>query len=159
VRRLSPLHPNVERDTPISTTSGYNEYVSEEDVAVVRRSLEEFIAGDPDSGWSLWSEDAIGIPPKDWPEGGQLRGRDTISAQFEGWNAVFGPEWTRSMTIEQLDDLGEGRILAALGFATTGVESGVPIDQQLAAIYTVEEGEIVAAEFFMSWDEARERAG
>jgi ketosteroid isomerase-like protein len=133
--------------------------VSEEDVGVVRRSLEQFIAGDRDSGWSMWSEDAIGIPPKDWPEPGEVRGRDAIRAQFEGWNAVFGPDWTQQMRIEQLHDLGDRRVLASLAFETTGAASGVPLDQELATIYTVQDGEVVKAEFFMNWDEARAAAG
>src|SRR5262245_55962748 len=118
--------------------------MGEEEVALVRRSLEVFISGDRDAGWSFWADDAVGIPPADWPEGGELRGRDAIRRQFDGWNAVFGEEWTRSMRIEALRDLGDGRILAELGFESTGAGSGVRLaDQELAAIYTVRGEEIV----------------
>jgi ketosteroid isomerase-like protein len=133
--------------------------VSEDDVAFVRRVLEHFIAGEREKAWSLWAEDAIGIPPKDWPEGGELHGRDEISAQFEGWNAVFGREWVRNMSIEQLRDLGEGRVLVTLGFETAGRESGVPLNEELAAIYTVRSGAVVRGEFFMSWEEAERATG
>jgi ketosteroid isomerase-like protein len=133
--------------------------VSEEDVALVRRILELFIAGDRDQAWSWWAEDAVGIPPRDWPEVGELQGREAIRRQFEGWNAVFGPEWTRSMRIESARDLGEGRVLVELGFETAGLESGVPLNEELASIYTVRDGIVVRGEFFMSWGEARAAAG
>jgi hypothetical protein len=33
------------------------------------------------------------------------------------------------------------------------------VSEELAAIYTVRDGAVVRAEFFMSWDEARGAAG
>jgi ketosteroid isomerase-like protein len=133
--------------------------VGEEDLELVRRSIELFMEGDRDAGWALWSEDCIGIPPRDWPESEPLHGRDQVREAFTSWNVVFGEEWTTHLRINEARDLGEGRVLIALGFKASGVESGLPIDQEIAAIYTVRGREIVKAEYFMTGDEARSAAG
>ena len=39
------------------------------------------------------------------------------------------------------------------------VRGALPIDQQLAVIYTISDGAIVKGDYFMSWAEAREAAG
>src|SRR5262249_30361849 len=158
-RRLSPLHPNDARELSGSTFRRYKECVSDEDVALIRRVLELFIAGQRDEAWALWAEDGVGIPPKDWPQAGEFKGRDAIRAQFEGWNAVLGRNWVHDLRIRELRDLGEGRVLATIGFESSASESGPHIGQELATIYTVRDGRIVRAEFFMSWDEAQEAAG
>jgi ketosteroid isomerase-like protein len=133
--------------------------MSEEDVALVRRSVDLFIAGDRDDGWALWSDDCIGIPPRDWPEPGPFHGREELRSVFNSWNVAFGPDWTSHMTVRDVHDLGDGRVLIQLGFKASGVESGIPVDQALATLYTVRGGEIVRGEFFMDADEARKAAG
>jgi ketosteroid isomerase-like protein len=133
--------------------------VSEDEMAVARRAIDLFIAGDRDAAWALWAEDCVGIPPRDWPEPGPFRGREENRAAFDGWNVVFGREWTSHLAVREMTNLGEGRVLNQLEFKASGVESGLPVDQQLAVILTVTGGEIVKAEFFMEWREARSSAG
>jgi ketosteroid isomerase-like protein len=38
------------------------------------------------------------------------------------------------------------------------IESGIPVDQELASIFSVRDGELVKGEYFMSIAEAREAA-
>ena len=133
--------------------------MSAEDLELVRRSFELFIGGERDAAWALWSEDCIGIPPRDWPEAGPFRGRENLRSAFDGWSSAFGPDWFTHATVRDVHDLGEGRFLIELGFKTSGIESGIPIDQELASIFTVRGGELVKGEFFMSIAEAREAAG
>ena len=78
---------------------------------------------------------------------------------FNGWNVAFGEEWTTHLTIMDIRDLGEGRVLIELEFATSGAESGLPIDQKLATIFTARDGELVRADYFMEHEEARKAAG
>jgi ketosteroid isomerase-like protein len=133
--------------------------VSEEDVALARRSIDLFIEGDRDAAWSLWSEDCVGYPPADWPEPGPYNGREALRDAFNSWNVAFGEEWTSHMTVEGVTDLGEGRVLLEMGFETSGVESGLPVDQKLATIFTVRDGKLVRADYFMNHEEARKAAG
>ena len=128
-------------------------------MALVRRANDLFIAGELDAAWALWSDDCVGIPPRDWPERGPWHGPDQLRAAFESWDVAFGADWTRHLEVREMTDLGEGRILSVYEFKTSGIESGIPIDEELAAIMTVRDGQIVKGEYFMDHDEARKAAG
>jgi ketosteroid isomerase-like protein len=133
--------------------------MGEEEVALARRSIELWIGGERDAAWALWSEDCVGYPPRDWPEPGPFRGREELREVFNSWNIAFGEDWTTHMAIKEIRDLGEGRVLLEFEFATSGVESGLPVDQELASIFTVRDGKIVRADYFMDHEEARLAAG
>jgi ketosteroid isomerase-like protein len=133
--------------------------MSAEDLELVRRSFELFIGGDRDAAWELWSEDCIGIPPRDWPEPGPFRGPEELRSAFDSWSVAFGPDWFSHATVRGIRDLGDGRFLIELAFKTSGIESGIPVDQELASIFTVRDGELVKGEYFMSIAEARKAAG
>jgi ketosteroid isomerase-like protein len=133
--------------------------VGEAEMALAQRANDLFIAGDLDAAWALWADDCIGIPPRDWPEPGPWRTRQELREAFEGWNAAFGPDWTRHLAVREITDLGDGRVLSVYEFQASGIESGIPVDQQLAAIVTVRDGQLVKGEYFMTHAEAREAAG
>ncbi len=133
--------------------------MSEEDVALARRAIDLWIAGERDAAWALWSEDCVGYPPRDWPEPGPFQGREQLRNVFNSWNIAFGEDWTTHMTVDEVTDLGDGRVLLELGFAASGVESGLPVDQELASIFTVRDGKLVRADYFMEHEEARRAAG
>jgi ketosteroid isomerase-like protein len=133
--------------------------MSEEEMALARRANDLFIAGDLDGTFGLWSEDCIGIPPRDWPERGPWHGPGELRAAFESWDVAFGADWTRHLAVREMTDLGEGRILSVYEFNASGIESGIPVDQELAAIFTVGNGKLVKGEYFMTHAEAREAAG
>lgn len=137
----------------------YNGGVSEKDVALARKAMDLWIAGERDAAWDLWSEDCVGYPPADWPEPGPFHGRGALRDIFNTWNVAFGEDWTSHMTVEEMTDLGEGRVLLEMGFAASGVESGLPVDQELAQIFTVSDGQLVRADYFMSHEDARKAAG
>ncbi len=79
--------------------------------------------------------------------------------RFNSWNVAFGEDWTSHMTVEEMTDLGDGRVLLQMGFASSGVESGLPVDQKLASIFTARDGKLVRADYFMNHEEARRAAG
>jgi ketosteroid isomerase-like protein len=133
--------------------------MSEEDVALARRSIDLWIAGDRDAAWALWAEDCVGYPPRDWPEPGPFRGVQELREVFNSWNVAFGEDWTTHMTVENIHDLGDGRVLLEFGFAASGVESGLPVDQKLASIFHVRDGKLVRADYFMHHEDARKAAG
>jgi ketosteroid isomerase-like protein len=132
--------------------------VGEVEMSVVRRANERFLAGDLDGAFELWSEDGIGIPPSNWPEPGPWRGTEDMQHAFEGWSAAFGADWTEHLSVRRETDLGGGRVLSEYEFNASGTESGIPVDEQLAAIYTVRDGKMVRGDFFMSHAEARRAA-
>jgi ketosteroid isomerase-like protein len=133
--------------------------MGEEDVALARQSIDLWIAGERDAAWALWSEDCVGYPPRDWPEPGPFRGREELREVFNSWNIAFGEDWTTHMTVREIRDLSEGRVLLEFEFAASGVESGLPVDQELASIFTIRDGKLVRADYFMDHEEARRAAG
>ena len=137
----------------------YKKGMGDEDVALARRAIELWIAGERDAAWALWADDCVGIAPTDWPEPGPWHGRDQLQSQFESWNTAFGPDWTRHLAIREITELSDGRILIELEFRTSGSESRLPVDQELAVINTTSEGRIVKGEFFLDWAESRNAAG
>ena len=60
--------------------------------------------------------------------------------------------------IEELMDLGE-RVAAVLRISGQGTSSGVPVSQQVAIVWTFEEGQIVRGKSFASRTEALEACG
>jgi ketosteroid isomerase-like protein len=126
---------------------------------LVRQAVELFMAGRTDEAWATWADDAIGFPPKDWPEASKMEGRDEIRERFESFGDAFGPEWARRLSIEQVTDAGEGRVLVEFDWEPRGIESGLTIEQPLAGLYTVRDGRIVRGDFFTTHEEARRAAG
>ena len=129
--------------------------MSDEDVSVVRESFEAFLSGDVEGGWSKWSADAVTISAPEWPERGVAEGLDEVIAGFDGWEEAFGRDWTQRLELDGIRDLGEGRVLVELSFASAGAGSGAPVSQQLSGIYTVRDGKIAKGEFFLSHDAGR----
>jgi ketosteroid isomerase-like protein len=128
-------------------------------MGVVRHANELFISGRLEEAFGLWSDDAVGIPPADWPERGPWRGPEELRRAFESWDAAFGANWTEHLSVSALIELDDGRQLSEYVFKASGTESGIPVDEQLAGIYTVRDGRMVRGEFFMSHTDARAAVG
>ena len=126
---------------------------------MVRRANELFIAGDFDGAFALWSEEGIAIPPPDWPERGPWHGPAAMQRVFEGWSSAFGADWMTHVAVRREIELDDGRILTEYEFKTSGSESGIPVDQELAGLYSVRSGQLVKAEYFMNHRDARKAAG
>ena len=133
--------------------------MSDADVEFVREAVELFNGNHRDAAFARWSHDCVVVSPPEWPEAGTTEGREEVKALFDGFDEAFGPEWPASMTIEQIVDAGGGRVLVEYGWNPSGVSSGVPVDQPLSAVYTVEGGEIVRGDFFLGHQGGREAAG
>jgi ketosteroid isomerase-like protein len=125
--------------------------------SVIRRFYELATAGDP-ACWECWAENATSIPPEDWPEAKNAMGIETISRAFESWASVFGERFWEGISLDSTTELPDGRVLAEIGFAFAGDQSGAPIHEQGAVIYTVSNGKIVRGEHFMDRAVARAAA-
>jgi hypothetical protein len=111
--------------------------------------LELYTGGQEEAAWAYWAEDAFGIAPQAWPEPGPFEGLDAIKAAFGEWDAAFGDGWQRMLSVERIEDLGDGRVLVHFSFDAPGAVSGLRIEQALSGIYTVDDGRIVRAQFFI----------
>jgi ketosteroid isomerase-like protein len=133
--------------------------MGEAEMTLMRRANEPLVGGELREAFALWSEDGIGIPRRDWPERGPWNGPAELQRAFEGWSAAFGADWMTHLVVSRQVEMEDGRILSEYGFKTSGSESGVPVDQELAGIYMVERGRLVKGEFFVSHLDARRAAG
>jgi ketosteroid isomerase-like protein len=133
--------------------------MSEADVAQVRRAQETWIRNERDAAMELWAKDATMNAPKEWPEVASSEGIEQIRAVFDGFDEALGPEWPTRMEIQRIEDLGGGQVLMEMGWNISGASSGVTLFQETAGIYSVTDGKISHADFFISREEARRAAG
>jgi ketosteroid isomerase-like protein len=129
-----------------------------ENASIVSRLLEAYLEGRKDEALQLLAEDVVFYADPSWPEVGSLRGPRTVLAQFDQWDEVFGSDWRRSITIELLKELPDGRVLVENKLAASGAASGVPFEQEFASIYTLRDGLVAEAHLFLSWARARDAA-
>jgi hypothetical protein len=128
--------------------------VSEGDVELVREMLELWTSNQRDAAWGRFSTDAVVVPVRDWPDGGSPMSLEQGKALLDRWDDVFGADWPERLEILRCEDVGENRVLVDMRMRTEGVGSGIPLDQPLLALYTLQGGEIVRADYFNDVAEA-----
>ena len=63
--------------------------MSQENVEIVRASLEAWNERDMDALRERYAEDVVTWPPTGWPEEGPFVGRDTVMAQWERMRGLW----------------------------------------------------------------------
>jgi hypothetical protein len=88
--------------------------------------------------------------------GGPFRGPEGMQ---KGWREWLRPWSSCRAAIEETVDIGDGRVLVLVRMRARLSDSGVEVDQEGAALYTVSDGRIVRVEHFLDQDQARRAAG
>jgi ketosteroid isomerase-like protein len=129
--------------------------MSQANVELVQAIYQRFRAGDTDGALALHDpeievHDRPEVPDPQVYRGheGVLRSLDVSRAAFEGLDIVP----------EEFLDAGD-RVIVVFRIVGKGRESGVPIDERLAHLWTVREGRAVRMEVHSGRDEARRAAG
>ena len=135
--------------------------MSEENVALVRRTLEEFNRGGAAaviSGGFLSNEIVFDASRSGIPGLGTIRGRDEVRAFFEeDWFSAFPfEEW--EIHIDEPIDHGN-QVIFTSRQRGRGASSGATTALELGNIFTVRNGEIVRMEIFVPPEAALEAAG
>ena len=157
--RLPTLAPPAFRsDRAFRLAASVRHVTVGENASIVSRLLEAYLEGRTDEAVQVLAEDVVFYADPSWPEVGSLRGPRTVLAQFDQWDEVFGSDWRRSITIELLEELPDGRVLVENKLAASGAASGVPFEQEFASIYTIREGLVAEAHLFLSWARATDAA-
>jgi ketosteroid isomerase-like protein len=136
--------------------------MSQENVDVVRRLIEEFQAGMErgDVGPSLKSEnlaDDFEWIPADVP--GTLttyRGRDAFLEFMRTWTEDF-ENW--SVELDRLIDASDDRVVGLFHQRATGKGSGVPVELQQGMVYELEDGRVIRMCNYADPTEALKAAG
>jgi ketosteroid isomerase-like protein len=136
--------------------------MSEENVEVVRRGLEELQSGvergDPGAAFDL----GIVADDFEWILAGPFEGRSVWRGR-KGW-VEFMRMWTEqfddySLQVERLIAADDDRVVALIRQSGTGKESGVPVEWDSAAVSELKGGRIIRTTNYNSHAEALEAAG
>jgi ketosteroid isomerase-like protein len=130
--------------------------MSEENVEIVRRSCEAFVAGDADTAMAAldpqieWHATVGGID-----EGRIARGHEEVVQAFIDYFEV----WERlEMRAENLIDAGGDDVVVFWHEVAKGRESGVVVETDTGTVQTVRDGKIIRVRSYMDRAEALEAA-
>ena len=130
--------------------------MSEENIEVVRRSVEAVNQGDIEKVLSLTDPDAeLHSAIVGGAEGSVFRGHDGFRDWFAQSTASF-EELTTELT--EFRDVGD-RVIAFGNIHARGRESGLELDSETGWVFTVRDGRVLCAKGFLSREQALEAAG
>jgi ketosteroid isomerase-like protein len=136
--------------------------VSEHDVELVRRSFAEFNAGMDEGNPARAFDVGVTAPTFRWtlpPDAPGMKrayeGRDGWLEFIQTWTEDF--EWT--IEIEEIVDVGDGRVVVNTIQKAIGKASGVPVELRMGAIWHVKDGQIAGADNYLERDQAFKAAG
>jgi uncharacterized protein len=105
---------------------------------LVRAGYARFNSGERFPTLEFWHVDGIYINDANDPDPGIHRGIDAVRGQYEQWVDAY-PD----LNVEPLEIRTNGdRAFVWVRFSGHGAGSGVPIEMELAHIWTVEDGKI-----------------
>jgi ketosteroid isomerase-like protein len=132
--------------------------MSQDDVDIARRLLHAWSRRDVDAAIDLLHEDIEWRPALTAGslEGTVYRGPDGVRAWFRELDDVWAE---LSYEIDEVRDVGEGRVVMLGHFHAVGRESGVTIDQAQGFVFTMVGGRVARALSLASQQDALEAAG
>ncbi len=132
--------------------------MSQENVEVVRRIVDAWSRRDLDALLTLIHEEGEWHPAliPGGLEGTVYRGPRGMRSYWREVDEVWAE---LSWEADEISDVGEGRVLVLGHFHAVGHESGVPIDQPMSVLFTIEGGKVRLGRGFTTRERALEAAG
>jgi ketosteroid isomerase-like protein len=126
--------------------------VTQENVALVRRLLECFIAGEV-----LWDalDEAVVIHDHDILDAGEYRGHAGVMRWVEDWGAGLP---VVSFDLQELIDAGDV-VVAVILLKARGRDSSVDVERQDAIVYQFRDGRVTRFDYYNSRQQALEAVG
>jgi ketosteroid isomerase-like protein len=126
--------------------------MTQENVTLVRRLLECFIAGEV-----LWDalDEAIEIHDHDILDAGEYRGHAGVMRWVEDWGAGLP---VVSFDLQELIDAGD-MVVAVILLKARGRDSSVDVERQDAIVYQLRNGRVTRFDYYNSRQQALEAAG
>jgi ketosteroid isomerase-like protein len=128
--------------------------MSQENVAIVRRAVELWNAGDMAAFRELVAPEAIIRTPPGWPESGPYVGREATMRFYEGIRAAWDTD-----TVEWVGEPVAAGDRVVICFSWQGTGTGPEAKMELTAVYTVRNGRVRDLEHFWNRAEALEAIG
>ena len=130
--------------------------MSQEDVEVVRRSVEAFKSGEFDAAVELWDAEGEWIPAMAGAvEDNVYRGHAAVSRYFDELFESFSEVRVDDV---KLRDLGN-RVLVLYRLSVRGRDSGIALEQPGGIVYRLRGGKIVHGRSYLSHAEALDAVG
>jgi ketosteroid isomerase-like protein len=131
--------------------------MSQENVRVATRLVEQAAQGGFDAVWELLDPDLAWETSPNLPDAGVYRGRERVRAFIEEqWDVVWGG--MPRVDIERAFDCGDN-VLLFTRVRGHGSHTGIPLDVQIAQLVTIQGGKVVRVKVFPDRDEALQAAG
>ena len=131
--------------------------MSEGDADRIRRAFEVWNESGPAAVTErFWAEDAVYREGPGWPEGGVFRGRAAALARMEALIDLVGPIKVR---LDELIDVGDGRIVACARMVGESAASDPPYTQSFAVVQRLRDGLVVEADYYLDRAQALEAVG
>ena len=128
--------------------------MSQENVEIVRASVEAWNAGDMDAFGESYDPHVVVRYADDWPEGSEpVMGREAVMRQWVQQREAFD---TDTLELVEIVDLGD-RVVAR--FIWRAVGSGPDLRIEVTTITTLREGKTILVEFFWNHPQALEAVG
>jgi ketosteroid isomerase-like protein len=129
--------------------------MSQENVEIVCDAYARYNAGERTPELWFWHPDAEYHAAREDPDSAVHRGIDAIRRQFASWQEAY-PD----LRVEILDAQANGdQVLLWVRFVGHGAASGIPLDMELAHLYTMRDGKAGRVVEYMNRNEALEAAG
>src|SRR4051794_3884393 len=126
-----------------------------DNVDFVREGYARFNAGEREAALWFWHPDAEYHASRDDPDAAVHRGIEAIRKQFATWIETY-PD----LQIEILDAAGSGdQVFLWVRFTGHGAASGIPLEMELAHVYTLRDGKAARVVEYTDRKEALEAAG
>ncbi|MEA2199477.1 MAG: hypothetical protein QOI89_73 [Solirubrobacteraceae bacterium] len=126
--------------------------MTQENVTLVRRLLECFIAGEV-----LWDalDEAVEIHDHDILDAGEYRGHAGVMRWVEDWGAGLP---VVSFDLQELIDAGDV-VVAVILLKARGRDSSVDVERQDAIVYQFRHGKVARFDYYNSRQQALEAVG
>ena len=129
--------------------------MSRENLEIVLDGYARYNAGERTPQLWFWHPDAEYHVARDDPDSAVHRGIDAIRRQFASWEEAY-PD----LRVEVLDARANGdQVFLWVRFVGHGAISGIPLEMELAHLYTMRDGKAAKVVEYMDRDEALEAVG
>ena len=136
--------------------------MSQENVEVVRRTWEAFLAGMEHGEFDAWLDSEDIVDDFEWITAdlpgtrATYRGREAFHEFMSTWIEDFE---TWSVELDRLIDASDDRVVALFHQRATGKRSGVPVELQQGLVYELQDRRVVRMRNYADPDEALKAVG
>ena len=131
--------------------------MSQENADRIRRAFEVWNESGPAAVTErFWAEDAVYREGPGWPDGGVFRGRAAALGRMQALIDLVGPIKVR---LEDLIDVGDGRIVACARMVGESAASDPPYTQSFAVVQRLRDGLVTEADYYLDRAQALEAVG